>query len=156
MALKIKDKFIKEDIVDENDNKIGELKFNPNDSRIMKLLTEAVKKCSDGLKEIDKIGNIDSLSSKKLENIEDFEKERETFEKIDKAYDIELRTVESVINNLSEVFGKDTIELFTKGTMDVNLVSPVIDFVVPYVKKERDKLTKKYKKNKNKNLNIME
>jgi len=155
MALKIKDKFIKEDIVDENDNKIGELKFNPDDSRIMKILTEAIVECQEGLKKIDALGEIKDISKENLNSVEDFEKEAETFKKIDKGFSVELNTVESVINKLSSVFGKETIELFTKGTMDIDTVEPILNFVMPYVKKERNKKIKKYMKNK-KNNSIME
>ena len=49
MALKIKNNFVREDIVDEKGNKLGELKFNPSDSRIMKTLSELVKDFSNNL-----------------------------------------------------------------------------------------------------------
>lgn len=158
MALKIKNEFIKEEIIDENNEKIGELKFNPKDSRIMKILTEAIVECTEGLKEIDKLGDIKQLSEKDLDTIEDYQKEEETFRKIDKGYDIELKTIESIIDKLSTVFGKETIELFTQGSVDIDSVMPVIEFVMPYVKKDRNKKIEKYmKKSKNKNIDdVME
>ena len=42
MALTVKQNFIVENIEDENGNKLGEIKFNPNDSRIMSKLTKIV------------------------------------------------------------------------------------------------------------------
>ena len=149
MALKIEGVFIKEDIINEYDEKIGELKFNPKDSRIMKILTEAIIECTEGLKEIDKLGDIKKLSEKDLDTIEDYQKEEETFKKIDKGYDIELKTSESIINKLSTVFGKETIELFTQGTVDIDCIMPVINFVMPYVKKDRNKKIEKYMKRTN-------
>lgn len=155
MAITIKNSFIKEDIVDENGNKLGELKFNPNDSRIMKILTETINDCTNGLKELKKIGNVKNISEEDVNTIEDLEKSSEEFEKIDKAYDIELKIVNSVIEKLSEVFGKDTIELFTNRTKDIETLQPVLDFVMPYVNAKRNELVDKYKK-KNKSANIME
>ena len=42
MAIKIISNFVIEDIVDMEGNKLGELKFNPNDTRIMEKLTGIV------------------------------------------------------------------------------------------------------------------
>ena len=40
MAIVVKSKFVCEDIVDKDNNVIGQIKFNPDDSNIMKTLTE--------------------------------------------------------------------------------------------------------------------
>ena len=59
MALTIKNRLIKEDILDESGNKIGELKFNPNDSRIMKKMSSLVKDFGKAVKEIDKLDKVE-------------------------------------------------------------------------------------------------
>lgn len=155
MAITIKNSFIKEDIIDENGNKLGELKFNPNDSRIMKILTETINDCTNGLKDLKQIGNIKNISAEDINTIEDLENSSEVFGKIDKACDIELKIVNSVIQKLSEVFGKETIQLFTNGTKDIETLQPVLEFVMPHVKKKRNELVDKYKK-KSKTTDVME
>ena len=148
MALTIKNRLIKEDILDENGNKIGELKFNPNDSRIMKKMSSLVKDFGKAVKEIDKLDkverpNLDSIS------IEDFDKASEYFDAFDRATDIEIETTDKLINELSEIFGKETIELFTQGTKDAESLLPIISFIEPYVKNARQSKLDKYLDNKN-------
>lgn len=148
MALTIKNRLIKEDILDESGNKIGELKFNPNDSRIMKKMSSLVKDFGKAVKEIDKLDkverpNLDSIS------IEDFDKASEYFDAFDRATDIEIESTDKLINELSEIFGKETIELFTQGTKDAESLLPIISFIEPYVKKARQKKVDKYLDNKN-------
>ncbi|MGM9881567.1 MAG: hypothetical protein ACI31S_01845 [Bacilli bacterium] len=149
MALKIKNNFVREDIVDEKGNKLGELKFNPNDSRIMKTLSELVKDFSNRIKELDKLEKVEEIKKEDLKSIEDFENVSKSFETIDKALDIEVEAVDKMINGLSEIFGKDTIELFTQGTNDAECLLPIIEFIEPYVKQTRQNKVNKYLDNKN-------
>lgn len=147
MSLKIQSNLIKEDIVDENGKKLGELKFNPNDSRIMKNLSTVVNEFNNAIKELNKLGNIEKLSLENLNTLEDFEKASSMFEKIDKSYDIEVKAVDGLINKLSEIFGKETIEIFTNGTKDAECLLPIIEFIEPYVKKAREGKVNKYLNN---------
>lgn len=149
MALKIKNNFVREDIVDERGNKLGELKFNPNDSRIMKTLSELVKDFSKRIKELDKLEKFEEIKKEDLKSIEDFENVSKSFETIDKALDIEVEAVDKMINGLSEIFGKDTVELFTQGTKDAECLLPIIEFIDPYVKQTRQNKVNKYLDNKN-------
>ena len=148
MAIKIKDSFIKEDIVDEKGNKIGEIKFNPNDSRIMQKMAEIVNNLYAYLEELKSLGDIPEIPENKLESLEEFEEMSETFKTIGKAYDIEEKAADSSINGLSEIFGKETVELFTGGTKDVLTLMPLIDYVEPYIKKARNQKVNKYIKKK--------
>lgn len=157
MSLIIKNKFVKEDILDENGTKIGELKFNPNDSRIMKTLSSLVNEFSSAIKEIDKLGKIENITEENLKTIEDFEKVSKEFETIDKGLDIELTAVNKMIDGLSEIFGKDTIELFTQGTRDAECLLPIIEFIKPYVEKARKGKVNKYlNDSKKENNEVME
>lgn len=147
MALTIKNKLVKEDILDENGNKLGELKFNPNDSRIMKIMSSIIQDCKKAIKKIDEYEKIKKPKDN-LETLEDFEEASEYFEAYDKATDIEMDIVDKMINDLSEIFGKDTVKLFTQGTKDVESLLPIIEFIEPYVKEARQSKVKKYMDNK--------
>lgn len=148
MALIIKNNLVKEDILDENGKKLGELKFNPNDSRIMKTLSNLLQDFSKATKEINKLEKIEKPNTN-LKTIEDFENASEYFEAFDKATDIEVSVVDKMIVSLSEIFGKETIELFTQGTKDAECLIPIIEFIEPYVKKNRQNKVNKYLDNKN-------
>lgn len=143
MALIIKSKFIKEDILDESGNKIGELKFNPNDSRIMKKMSALIKEFSISIKEINKLDKVEKPKSE-LKTLEDFENASDYFEAFDKATDLEISVVDKLIDGLSEIFGKETVELFTQGTKDAESLLPIISFIEPYVKKNRQSQVEKY------------
>lgn len=147
MALTIKNKLVKEDILDENGNKLGELKFNPNDSRIMKIMSSIIQDCKKAIKKINEYEKIKKPKDN-LETLEDFEQASEYFEAYDKATDIEMDIVDKMINDLSEIFGKDTVELFTQGTKDAESLLPIIEFIEPYVKVARQSKVKKYMDNK--------
>lgn len=144
MALIVKSNIIKEDILDETGHKLGELKFNPNDSRIMKNMSTVVNEFNKAIKEINKLGKIDKLSLENLKTVEDFEKASQTFEKIDKGYDIEVKAVDELINKLIEIFGEETIQIFTNGTKDAECLLPIIEFIEPYVKAAREGKVNKY------------
>lgn len=148
MALIIKNNLVKEDILDENGKKLGELKFNPNDSRIMKTLSNLLQDFSKATKEINKLEKIEKPNTN-LKTIEDFENASEYFEAFDKATDIEVSVVDKMIVSLSEIFGKETIELFTQGTKDAECLIPIIESIEPYVKKNRQNKVNKYLDNKN-------
>lgn len=148
MALTIKNKLVKEDILDENGNKLGELKFNPNDSRIMKIMSSIIQDCKKAIKKVNEYEKIKKPKDN-LETLEDFEEASEYFEVYDKAIDIEMDIVDKMINDLSEIFGKDTVELFTQGTKDAESLLPIIEFIEPYVKETRQSKVKKYMDNKN-------
>lgn len=148
MALTIKNRLIKEDILDENKNKIGELKFNPNDSRIMKKMSTLIKEFSVAIKAINKLDKVEKPKSE-LKTLEDFENASDYFEAFDKATDLEMNVVDKLIDGLSEIFGKETIELFTQGTKDAESLLPIINFMEPYIKKNRQSQVEKYLDNKN-------
>ncbi len=143
MALIIKSKFIKEDILDESKNKIGELKFNPNDSRIMKKMSTLIKEFSSAIKEINELDKVKKPKSD-LKTLEDFENASDYFEAFDKATDLEISVVDKLIDGLSEIFGRETVELFTQGTKDAESLLPIISFMEPYVKENRQSQVNKY------------
>lgn len=147
MSLIVKNKFVVEDIIDEKGMKIGELKFNPSDSRIMYKLSQIITDATNSMNKIKTIGNVADLSNKRLETIEDFENVQSDIEKICKGINIETDLIDRIFANLNEVFGKETIEIFTGGTQDIELLMPLLEFVMPYVKEARQKNVNKYIKN---------
>ncbi len=157
MSLIVKNKFVVEDIIDEKGMKIGELKFNPSDSRIMYKLSQIITDATNSMNKIKTIGNVADLSNKRLETIEDFENVQSDIEKICKGINIETDLIDRIFANLNEVFGKETIEIFTGGTQDIELLMPLLEFVVPYVKEARQKNVNKYiKSNKLEEFDVLE
>lgn len=153
MSLIIKNKLVKEDIIDENGNKLGEIKFNPDDSSIMKTLTEILENLNKSIKKIDEYKNIDIKKLEKSSSLKDFEEASDTIEKLRELFNIEYQTVENAISGLEKVFGKDTIDCFTGGTKDIETLVPLIEFITPYIEKNRKKKVEKYIKN---NQDVME
>ncbi len=157
MSLIVKNKFVVEDIIDEKGMKIGELKFNPSDSRIMYKLSQIITDATNSMNKIKTIGNVADLSNKRLETIEDFENVQSDIEKICKGINIETDLIDRIFANLNEVFGKETIEIFTGGTQDIELLMPLLEFVIPYVKEARQKNVNKYiKSNKLEEFDVLE
>lgn len=144
MALTVKQNFVVENIEDEDGNKLGEIKFNPNDSRIMSKLTKIVNDLSYSLGKLKGMGDIPKIPKDKLETLEDFEEVSDIFKTINTGFKIEEDAVDNVLNDLSEIFGKETIELFTGGTKDVMSVMPLIEYILPYVKEAREIKMNKY------------
>lgn len=157
MSLIVKNKFVVEDIIDEKGMKIGELKFNPSDSRIMYKLSQIITDATNSMNKIKTIGNVADLSNKRLETIEDFENVQSDIEKICKGINLETDLIDRIFANLNEVFGKETIEIFTGGTQDIELLMPLLEFVMPYVKEARQKNVNKYiKSNKLEEFDVLE
>lgn len=143
MGIVIKNNFITEDIIDENGNKLGELKFNPSDSRIMGKLSSVIRKSTLALNKL-KDKKIPNLSNAEFTSIEDFEKHEEDIKIVCDAMELEEQTYKEIFNDLSEVFGKETIEIFTGGTLDIETLKPLLEFVMPYVTEDRTKKVNKY------------
>lgn len=158
MAIVVKNKFVEENIEDENGNVLGVLRFNPEDSRIMSRLVECVDYLEKGLKKIKEkqkgISNM-NIEEIKIESIEDAENVSEYIEKTSEALKIEEDCSDKIINELSEIFGKDVVELFTGGTKDITSVEPILEFAMPYVKKARTTKMNKYIK-KNKDIEVLD
>lgn len=147
MNIIVNKKFIKEDILDENGNKLGEIKFNPSDNRIMAKITNIFNTCTNALKKLESKGEIPNLQNTKLETMEDFENVKDDIQKVCDVIEIESDTISSVFKNLYEVFGKDTIDIFTGGTEDIDLLTPLLEFIAPYVREARKQKVNKYIQN---------
>lgn len=144
MALVIEQKVIEEDILDTKGNKLGVIRFNPNDARIMNRLVKIINELEESLKKMNALGDFSELSKAKLETAEDFEKMSDTFKRMEEGLDIEEKSADMIFSNLGEIFGEDTIQVFTGGTKDIMSIMPLIEYIMPFVQKSRKKLVNKY------------
>lgn len=154
MAIKIKNNFVEENIEDEKGTILGVLRFNPNDTRIVSRLTKCAENAEKALKELKKIGNISDLSTVNIESVEDAEKISDDISKMNQALEIEEKIITNTLSELEEIFGKETVDLFTQGTKDIESIMPILDFAMPYVKKARQNKVNKY--NARNKSNVME
>ena len=159
MKIVVKNKLIKEDIFDEDGNKIGELVFNPNDNRIMNKLYKIVQDAQLALKRLDKLGkmpDVEKLKNTTLTSIEDFEKVSDDIDLLCKGGQIETDTIEGIFQDLYEIFGKDTINAVTQGTQDLEMIEPIMEFVKPYIEQSRKEKMQKYLKKSNTEIDVLE
>lgn len=147
MALKISNSIIVEDIEDTNGKKIGEIRFDPEDERIMKLLSDTVRNLTKKLDEQKSLGELKNLEylEKEIEDYETLQKSAEDIEKINKAIDIEYEAIAETIENFEKVFGKETMDIVTCGSISIKNIVPLLNFVTPYIQEYRKKCVGKYK-----------
>lgn len=143
MAIKIKQKIVVEDIVDEEGNKLGEIRFNPNDSKITAKMVEIFEELDGAMQKIKEL-EIKKIDKEKLSSYEDFENVREEFNKVCEGYKLEDEVSSKIIAELSEIFGKETINIFTGGANDAEAILPLIEAIEPYIKEARTKEVSKY------------
>ena len=149
MELKIKNKLVKEPIIDiDTGTTLGYITFNPGDAQIMKNLTEIIEKIASAIGTLKNSGEISSQEIEqlegKIENVEDFENVSNILNKIGNKIKIESDTVIEVIDSLKKVFGTETINIITQNTYDIEMILPLIEFITPYVKEHREKSMAKY------------
>lgn len=152
MSLVVKQTEIVEDIKNESGEKVGELRFNPNDARIMARLSKIVNDLSEVINKIKTIGDI-NLTDKKIETVEEFESSSEEFKKLYEAFKLQEEANTKAIEDLEEIFGKDVINLFTYGSKDVTTLIPLLEYIKPYIEEASKKRIEKYTK---KNTDVME
>lgn len=144
MAIKLKNKFVEENIEDEKGNVLGVLKFNPGDPRIVSKLTKIITDLTDSMEKINKVGELPEIPKEDLEKYEDFEKVAEIFKSYKEKFQIEEDAANSMISDLTEVFGEETINIFTGGTKDMDTLYPLIEYVIPFVNEARKEKVNKY------------
>jgi len=144
MAISIKDKFIREAILDENGKQIGEIKFNPEDTATYTMLINIMEELVAGHKKINEIEIKDI--DQKLETIEDFEKASDVFAKIKLATQTTDDMIDNITKELDGIFGVGTCDLFMQGSRDAELVLPLLNGVLPFFKNARKEKTQKYKR----------
>lgn len=152
MSLVVKQTQVIEEIKNEKGEKVGELKFNPNDARIMSRLSKIVNDLTEAIKKIKSLGEI-KLENKNLTTIEEFEKSSEDFKKLYEAFSLQEEVNTKAIEDLESIFGKNTIELFTNGSKDITTLVPLLEYITPYIKESSNKRIEQYT---NKNNGVLE
>lgn len=137
MALIIDDSIVIEEIKNKDGKLLGKIKFDPNDEKIMKSMSDIVRDLSNKLEQLKKIGKAKEISEKEIETLEDFEKERENIKKINDSIDLEYEAVKNAINSFTEIFGKETMDIITNGSVSYKNIEPLIIFLKPYIAKAR-------------------
>lgn len=153
MAIVVKSKFVCEDIVDKDNNVIGQIKFNPYDSNIMKTLTEILCDLNNSINKLDNYKDLDLSQLSENSSLEDFKNASDKIEKTKDIFAMEYNVINKSISGLKDIFGEECINCFTGGTMDIASLLPLIEFITPYVKKSRNEKVDKYL---SKNNDVME
>ena len=136
MALKIKSTKITEDILDENNNVIGEVSFDPEDPTVYKKYLGLINVIEEKQRKDKKIGNLENIPDFDLNNIEEFEKYRGVFKKLDEKLDNYLFTIEEIKKISDEIFG-DVSKVFSKTSNSIDPYIELIKWANPYFKKGR-------------------
>lgn len=144
MAIVVKSKFVCEDIVDKDNNVIGQIKFNPDDSNIMKTLTEILCDLNNSINKLDNYKDLDLSQLNDNSSLEDFKNASDKIEKTKEIFTMEYNVINKSISGLKDIFGEECINCFTGGTMDIASLLPLIEFIAPYVKKSRNEKVDKY------------
>lgn len=144
MAIVVKSKFVCEDIVDKDNNVIGQIKFNPDDSKIMKTLTEILCDLNNSINKLDNYKDLDLSQLSENSSLEDFKNASDKIEKTKDIFAMEYNVINKSISGLKDIFGEECINCFTGGTMDIASLLPLIEFIAPYVKKSRNEKVDKY------------
>ena len=153
MAIVVKSKFVCEDIVDKDNNVIGQIKFNPDDSKIMKTLAEILCDLNNSINKLDNYKDLDLSQLSENSSLEDFKNASDKIEKTKEIFTMEYNVINKSISGLKDIFGEECINCFTGGTMDIASLLPLIEFITPYVKKSRNEKVDKYL---SKNNDVME
>lgn len=144
MAIVVKSKFVCEDIVDKDNNVIGQIKFNPDDSKIMKTLAEILCDLNNSINKLDNYKDLDLSQLNDNSSLEDFKNASDKIEKTKEIFTMEYNVINKSISGLKDIFGEECINCFTGGTMDIASLLPLIEFIAPYVKKSRNEKVDKY------------
>lgn len=138
MALKIKSTKVVEDIVNEKDEVIGKVSFDPKDATSYRKFLDLVEHIEEKQRTDKEIGKIDNISNSDLNNIDNFEKNREMFNKIGKKLDNYLEMIEEIKLLSNEIFGNVSNafeQICGQGSIEPYL--ELIEWATPYFKQGR-------------------
>lgn len=156
MAIIVKNKNIKDELVDENGNVLGYITYNPEDT------TTYTKLCNilDNILQINDKSKITGNMKKipeNIEQIEDFNNYREEFDNIKDFLEFHDTKINEIIKDIDSIFGEGTCNILMGGSKDIDLITPLIDSVMPKFKEARKGKTNKYFDNKEvEQLDVME
>jgi hypothetical protein len=147
MSIKRVYKNIKEDVLDEQGNKIGEVCFNPEDVGVYDKFLSILTKINEFQKKVKDIGDVKNITSEeigKMKNSQDLEKLEDTFSKMKTISQVTVELVGEITKDVNSIFGEGVTELFLQGSKDLELIMPLLDGVMPFFQKARENKTNKY------------
>lgn len=156
MAIVIKSKKIKEDVVDENGNVLGSISYNPEDTTTYTKLTDIMNdllKISDEMKSLNKL---EKLPENELKDIEEFEKYRNGFNTMNEVLHKCDDRIENIKKTVDEIFGVGTCKIIMEDSNDVDMLVPLIEEVIPKFKNARKGKVDKYLSKNTIYLDVME
>ena len=147
MSIKRIYKNVREDVLDEQGNKIGEICFNPEDVGVYDAFLNILNKINDSQKKIENIGEIKDITSEEIERMKDakdLENLEDTFSKMKNISQVTVELVDEITKDINSIFGDGVSELFLQGSKDLELLMPLLDGVMPFFQKARENKTNKY------------
>lgn len=143
MKLKLKNTKVEEDIINEKDEVIGKVSFDPKDVRAYKAFLSLIRLIENYYKKDKKIGEVESLPDEKLESIEEFEQCKDIFDKLENKIDNYLELEIEIKKTADEVFG-NVSKTFSKVSDSIEPYIELVEWATPYFKEERSNKVKSY------------
>lgn len=144
MAIVVKSKKIKEEIVDEYGNVLGYISYNPEDTSTYTKLTDIMQDILKINDETKKLEQIKKIPEDGLKNIEEFEQYRHDFNNMNESLHQCDERIENIKKSIDFIFGEGTCEIIMENSNDIDMLLPLIDEVLPKFTKSRESKVNKY------------
>ena len=144
MAVKIKSKKIKEDIADEKGNILGSISYNPEDTTTYTKLTDIMQDLLKISNEMKSLNTLQTIPEGGLNDIEEFEKYRDDFNKMNESLHKCDERIENIKKSIDGIFGNGVSDIIMEGSNDVDMLVPLIEEVIPKFKNARQGKVNKY------------
>ncbi len=145
MAIEIKSKWLKQDVVDETGKVITTIKFNPDDIKTYTRFSNIVQNLYKAKDMINKNkSEIKDLPTNRDLNLEELDEYRTTFEKINETLTYQEERLKEIFDDFDYVFGEGTCDAIMQGTYDISQIMPIIEYATPYFNKSRKTSINRY------------
>lgn len=144
MGIKRVNNLVRNDILDENDNKIGEAIFDPTDIFTYNKFFNLVDSLCDIEKLKKRSSKIKNIPSNELKSFEDFEKVKDIFNDLRNVTEEYIVRVDKLSEDINSIFGDGVSELLLNGGKNIENLIPLIDWATPYFKKVKSQKQSKY------------
>lgn len=143
MAITVKNKNIKENLVDEEGNILGSISYNPEDIRAFRKLSDILDFINKMSKNTNYLNQLGKIPDKEI-SLDDFSEYEELFNGVHN----ELHTIDDLIEetktSVDEIFGEGTSYILMGNGGDLDLLMPLLDEVMPKFKSEREEKVNQY------------
>lgn len=147
MAIIVKSKKIKENIVDENGNVLGIISYNPEDTTTYTRLTDIMNELLKIGDEMKQLNNIKKIPEGILNNIEELNEYRNNFNEMNKSLHNCDERIENIKKSIDDIFGLGTSQIIMENSNDIDMLMPLIENVLPKFKQARNGKVNKYLQN---------